>query len=106
MGDPNTGEWTPRVASLLPGVNPHAWSLLPGVNPQWHIRSVQNQKSDRLIKLKNIFSTKWDENSLTRPILNVEKNYRGFKIPGQKDDGVSRHFTSKIEQIRIVLVVC
>ena len=40
MGDSYSGELTPRFGSLR-----------PGENPQWHVRSVQNKRSDRLKKI-------------------------------------------------------
>ena len=38
-------------------------------------------------------------NNVTRSVLDVEKNYRGFKISSQKDNCVNRNFTSILSKI-------
>ena len=40
-------------------------------------------------------------NNVTRSVLDVEKNYRGFKISSQKDNCVNRNFTSILSKIRL-----
>ena len=45
------------------------------------------------------------EKNVTRSILSVEKDYRGFKISARKDNRVNRIFTSKLKQNEAIRII-
>ena len=72
------------------GGNPPKFFIFDEITSRWPGKKVEKTIVDEL-----------HVNNVTRSVLDVDKNYRGFKISSQKDNCVNRNFTSILSKIRL-----